>query len=138
MSKKKESGIEADIEAYFKRNNRPYSVSKNLVKQTTLQQLSRKTMGKLYVLNYQAIQKAIENLASANKLMEKTYGKQKAYAPFQVNQNYDEDSTTVTSEELEQMDSEIEDLKQKLGDLKVKLKNLNNGRKFDHRNEQNQ
>ena len=67
MSKK---SPDSTVLEYLRQQNRPYSA-------TDIFNNLHKEFGKT------AVTKSLESLAAANKIMEKTYGKQKVYAPCQ-------------------------------------------------------
>ena len=103
MSKKKSP--ESAILEYLQQQNRPYSavdVFNNL----------HKEFGKT------AVVKALETLAEEKKIIEKTYGKQKIYAPLQnEHEEYDES-------QLKALDLQISDLQEKVTVLQQESKLL--------------
>lgn len=106
MSKKtKEDEAAATIVSYLNQQNRPYSAGDIF---TNLHGQFGKT----------AVQKALENLASSDKVNEKVYGKQKVYAPKQA--QYDD----CNENELKQMDEEISKFEKQWKELQSSCQSL--------------
>ncbi|XP_065053672.1 homologous-pairing protein 2 homolog isoform X2 [Rhopilema esculentum] len=112
MSKKK-SPDDAVLD-YLNKQNRPYSA-------TDIFNNMHKEFGKT------AIVKALESLAEKKVIHEKTYGKQKVYAPMQAQYGeYDENELKSMDQEIFELNDELTKLRQKCKSQESVIGNLNN------------